>query len=236
MARLYSIEAPMEARAQAAPEPRHLPRKRPGPAGGKRDRNRRKRTQELALAALELFLEHGIWPVTIEQIVSGANMAKGSFYRYYKDKTEVVETLVLQIAPRVRTAIDDCIRGIKEASDSWMLFAAYRQLGEDLLPVVREHPDTVLLLLQESRAPATGANAPMQALAREITEKTYEITEAAHSHGLLKSINPHISGRVVLGAIEKVLFDYLRGELVGNPADFSQDLVAVFLTGFLSGD
>jgi hypothetical protein len=44
-------------REENGPNPPRLPAERPGPAGGKRDRNRRERTKALLEAALALFLE-----------------------------------------------------------------------------------------------------------------------------------------------------------------------------------
>src|SRR5262245_48909942 len=67
-----------------APPPRYLPTERPGPVGGKRDENRRRRTEEIAAAAQRLFLARGVLGVTIDDIVREAAVAKGSFYRYFR--------------------------------------------------------------------------------------------------------------------------------------------------------
>ena len=64
-------------------EPLHVPETRPGQAGGKRDQNRRARTQGLCDAAEKLFLARGIESVSIDDITKEAGVAKGSFYRYF---------------------------------------------------------------------------------------------------------------------------------------------------------
>src|SRR5687767_14548749 len=81
-----------------APRPGLVPQKRPGPAGGKRDENRRRQTAALAAAGLRLFLRHGVEAVTVEQIVDEAGVAKGSFYRYFGDKADLVEALFAPVA------------------------------------------------------------------------------------------------------------------------------------------
>ena len=75
------------------PEPRHVPTLRPGPKGGKRDINRRRRTKEICDAGLSLFLQRGIEGVTIDDIVKSASVAKGSFYRYFQDKSDLVAAI-----------------------------------------------------------------------------------------------------------------------------------------------
>src|SRR5210317_2345369 len=62
------------------------PVERPGAVGGKRDLNRRQRVQDLIDAGLSLFLERGIEAVTIDEVARKAGMAKGNFYRYFRDK------------------------------------------------------------------------------------------------------------------------------------------------------
>jgi AcrR family transcriptional regulator len=47
------------------------------------------RRDELMNAAQRLFLEQGVGPTTIEQITSGADVAKGTFYLYFSSKEDV---------------------------------------------------------------------------------------------------------------------------------------------------
>jgi AcrR family transcriptional regulator len=66
------------------------------------------RRDELTKAAKRLFLEQGVGPTTIEQITSGADVAKGTFYLYFSSKDEVLAAL------RERFA-QDLLAGIKTA-------------------------------------------------------------------------------------------------------------------------
>src|SRR5258706_153478 len=78
---------PAAAAAASGPTPpAGAPLERPGPEGGARDSNRRERIRSLLTAGLSLFLEEGIERVTIDQIAERAEMAKGGFYRYFRDK------------------------------------------------------------------------------------------------------------------------------------------------------
>ena len=73
---------------------------------GKRARNRRRRLKQLRDAALPLFVAGGIERVTIDDIVQGAGVAKGSFYRYYQDKEDLVDALFAPIAEQILNALD----------------------------------------------------------------------------------------------------------------------------------
>jgi AcrR family transcriptional regulator len=51
------------------------------------------RRDELMNAAQRLFLKYGVAPTTIEQITSGADVAKGTFYLYFSSKEDILSAL-----------------------------------------------------------------------------------------------------------------------------------------------
>lgn len=51
--------------------------------------------EKILEAAFELFISKGINETTIQDIVHEAGIAKGTYYLYFKNKYELVETLVL---------------------------------------------------------------------------------------------------------------------------------------------
>jgi len=208
-----------------------VPTRRPGRAGGKRDTNRRERTEALHKSALALFLERGVENVTVDDIAKAAGTAKGNFYRYAADKRELVEALMQPLTEAFDSAFARCdarLQNVRTAND---LTPAYLGLAMELLEAVRVHPDAVLLWLQESRAPAVGARAPIADFNRELTNKTIGLTEAAHKHGLLKKIPANVSALAVIGAVERLLIAYLRDNLFDNPASVVQSLVMLIMEG-----
>ena len=51
-------------------------------------------------AAYTLFQEKGAANTTINDIAKEAQVAKGTFYLYFRDKTEILDALVMQILPQ----------------------------------------------------------------------------------------------------------------------------------------
>lgn len=212
-------------------EPERLPPERPGQPGGKRDRNRRARTEALASAGLRLFLERGVDAVTIDDIAKEAGTAKGNFYRYFTDKGDLVEGVLAPLATRVREAMERCEEELERAVDDASLFRAYQALALTLIPVTVEHPDVVRLYLQESRAPSAGARAPIRALADEIRERAIALTEFAVDHQLLRIPDSRVSALAVIGAIEQLAFTVLSGQLELPPDQIAGTLISLVLSG-----
>lgn len=213
------------------PTPPRVPEHRPGPAGGRRAENRRRKTEALCEAALELFLEQGIETVTIDQIAKAARVAKGSFYRYFKDKAELVNTLLDPLAAAVAEAMDQCCRDLEAAHDRASLFQSYRTLAEALAEPMMAQAGIVQLYLQESRAPGVGARAPVRALALDTGRRAVALAQVAYDLKLLRPVDPRVAAYTVVGAVERLLFGFLAGEDIGPPLDAPEALVSIVLDG-----
>lgn len=52
-------------------------------------------------AAYDCFVEHGISKTSIDEIVRRANVAKGTFYLYFKDKNDLSEQIFVKLSRRI---------------------------------------------------------------------------------------------------------------------------------------
>jgi AcrR family transcriptional regulator len=205
---------------------------RPGPAGGKRDTNRRETQQRLMDAALELFLRTGTEAVTIDQIVEHCGIAKGSFYRYAKDKADLVEQIMKPVGADVTAALDRCEQALHRAHKD-TLSATYVQLATELALVVAHHAPRVQLYLQEVRSPPGEARRAIHGIAKALTSRAITLTKIARDHRLIRDVDPKVSALTVLGAIDTILFEHLRNRrLAASEAPaVIRELVTIVLGG-----
>jgi len=211
--------------------PPNLPTARPGVVGGKRDANRRQRIEQLCDAALALYLEHGLGAVTVDQIVERAGSAKGSFYRYFKDQVELVETLLGPLGDAIRTTMSHAEERLAGVTDPAELPAIYLGMAAELATSARNHADHVRLYLQECRSPASGARRPVRALADEVASRSVRLSVIARDFGLLETTDPRVSALTVVGAVERLTFAVLSGEDVGRIDQVPLALISVILDG-----
>ncbi len=219
------------AQAPRAPSPRRLPPDRPGPSGGRRDQNRRERTQAIVDAGLALFLEHGLEAVTIDDITKRAGIAKGGFYRYFEDKAELVRAIVEPTAGEFRTAMRRCALALGKAEGAAELTAAYLELAASVTITAFRNKDAVRLYLQEHRAPTLGAREALRRLALELERGAVHLTEEAVAHGLIQVEDPRVSALAVIGAAEQLALVVFRGDLDAPPDRIARVLVAMVLEG-----
>ncbi len=67
------------------------------------------RRDELMDSAQRLFLKHGVAATTVEQITSGAKVAKGTFYLYFSSKEDILAALGDRFAETVLSKIKSAI-------------------------------------------------------------------------------------------------------------------------------
>ena len=214
------------------PLPPIVPSERPGPVGGKRDRNRRERTRALLEAALDLFLEEGIEAVTIEAIARAGGVAKGSFYRYFRDKLQLVEALIEPVVNDTLQAFERCREALERSSMARdEVNAAYIGFGLALGGIVERHPRLARLYLLESRGAPRGAREPLVRLASLIAAGAIQMTEMAQGYDLLRDVDPRVSALASVGAIERLLAASLDGDLDLDAERVTRDLITIFQEG-----
>jgi len=207
------------------------PVERPGAFGGKRDINRRKRVQDLIDAGLSLFLERGIEAVTIDEVAREAGMAKGNFYRYFRDKADLVEAVIEPVASTTREAVQACDDKLREADGRDDAVAAYSELGNRLIGALAMHPDAMCLYLQERRAPATTARQAISDLATDLDDRAIMLSQVAVDRQLVAISDPRVSAVAVLGAVEALALASVRNQVQMDPIATTKSLISIVLEG-----
>ena len=207
------------------------PVERPGAFGGKRDLNRRKRVQDLIDSGLSLFLERGIEAVTIDEVAREAGMAKGNFYRYFRDKADLVEAVIEPVASTTREAIQACDEDLRQANGRDDAVAAYGQLGNRLIGALSMYPDAMCLYLQERRAPATTARQAISDLATELDDRAMTLSQVAVDRNLVVVSDPRVSAVAVLGAVEALALASVRNQVKMDPIETTKSLISIVLEG-----
>jgi AcrR family transcriptional regulator len=116
----------------------------------KKDRTR----AEIFRAAMDLFSERGVEAVTVEQICTAADVAKGTFFLHFSSKA----ALLAEWSRELANGLADRLRDPPASRDSALL--QYRTLVEVLGEHWRRRPDATRALLPQlvgSRAPDPAA-------------------------------------------------------------------------------
>lgn len=96
-------------------------------------------------AAMQLFQEQGVESTSVNEIVKKANVAKGTFYVYYKDKKELIsQILTKKHGCLMNELINASYLHSKETGTHWIL-----AFVEETTNYYESHPD-VLRMIQKN--------------------------------------------------------------------------------------
>jgi AcrR family transcriptional regulator len=81
------------------------------------DRRRERTHRRLLAAARELFAEQGVGETRIGQITERADVAAGSFYNHFTDKSEIVEAALTEITEEQGAHVDELTAEIEDPAE-----------------------------------------------------------------------------------------------------------------------
>ena len=110
----------------------------PGDVAGARDASRRGRTRERLLdAALEVFAQHGVHAVSIEQITERAGFTRGAFYSNFTSKEELFFALMERENGLRLAALREQITVLQPRIEAALAPLDEVRLGEVILDLLR---------------------------------------------------------------------------------------------------
>jgi AcrR family transcriptional regulator len=80
-------------------------------------RRRERMRAVLVEAALRLFAKQGVDATTIDEIVNVAGVAKGTFYNYFTDRTEIARAVAASVRHGMTAAVEEINRGIDDPAE-----------------------------------------------------------------------------------------------------------------------
>jgi len=106
------------------------------------------RRRQIIRAAEKVFAEKGYHKANIADIARELKIGHGTFYRYFKNKREIFESVVGDIIKRVSTVVSGEDPGSTNTLDEYI--RQVRRLGEKLFALFVEDPNVARMLFYES--------------------------------------------------------------------------------------
>ena len=109
------------------------------------EQKKEQKKEGLLEAAYQLFLEKGVNKTSVDEIVKKANVAKGTFYLYFKDKHDLMERIIVRkCALILRYVLEELMKKKETCRMSFpeqMLF-----ITEKIIDYLEEHKEIITLI------------------------------------------------------------------------------------------
>jgi AcrR family transcriptional regulator len=197
---------------------------------GRRDENKANKLKRLEKAGVAAFLAHGYAGASIEQIAQDADVARGTFYLYFRDKEALFEALIDRVMDPLLAAVKEGRDALAACEDTPSTLPVYAALGVRVTEILQAHTDGVRLFLAEGRSAGRGG-AIVRDRSVKLERLTKEILEDAIRRGLLRAHDAHLATHAILGAIERVAVQILRGDDALDVGRAPLEIVVLFRQG-----
>lgn len=179
--------------------------------------------KQLINTAKDLFFKYGIKRVTVEEICQEAGVSKMTFYKHYKNKNELVKTMITQMTDdaleKYRTLMDSDIPFEEKVRETIkMKLEGTDQMSQEFFRDYLPHADPDLLEFIHRRA-----NESMELVIRDYAE--------AQKRG---EIRQDIKIEFILWYLNK-MFDLMADENLENMYDSPQDMIMEMMNFFFYG-
>jgi AcrR family transcriptional regulator len=163
------------------------------------------RRAQIKRIALELFAERGYHGTQISDLIEGAQIARGTFYLYFRNKREIFDELLDDL---LRT-IDGCIRGIEVGEGAEPVHDQMRGNLTRVLETVAANRAIARILLRAAVGLDPDVDRKVDDFHRQVTNRISEGISEGMEKGIVRPCDPHVVGVAILGMIKEVVYQYL---------------------------
>lgn len=179
--------------------------------GSERQERRKSKTRQSLLdAALRLFAERGIYTPSIEEITEGADLGKGTFYKYFAAREDLIAALVNQ---GIEALVDRVAREVE--GDGEGTGGVVRNIFSAHARFYGERPEYLLLFHQARgwlKLPGS-AGSPVRREFVQYVKRLSEILDRKVDSCALSEEGRWERGLILAGLVSGVLsFQYILGD------------------------
>ena len=178
---------------------------------------------KILVAAAQLFATHRFHEARMEDIAALAEVAKGTVYRYFRDKDELYLALLQLAGDAIRERLAACHDATISPRRRLVLLVGA------IIAYFDEQPHLFDLITHAEAMQRPGTEFPWQETRAHTIDLVHDIFRAGTSAGSFRIDDPDLAGLLLLGGIRAVL----RFQAPPRPADLADRIVTGFLGGYL---
>lgn len=170
------------------------------------------RREQILEVAAEVFAREGYHRATVADIITVADIARGTFYLYFKSKQDVFEVM----ADRFLARLKDGIEGIDLEGE----VSALEQLEANLvrtIETVRRFHNVAAIMFGSHDAPDPRIRDKVELFFAEVKELVASSIKTGQSMGLVRDVSPELAALFMFGAAREAMRDMVA--LRPEPSD-----------------
>lgn len=172
--------------------------------------NRKKREQLILDAAVRAFSREGYSKTSVSEIIQEAQVARGTFYLYFKGKDELFNTLLDQLMSDL--AADVRKIGLSVEPSSLEPLRHYRQQASGLMSTLSRNRLLLKIISVESASFENSTSARLTHFYEQLVDLVRDGLDLSIKAGNLRSLNTSVVARCLFGCIKEMVANWIVRE------------------------
>ncbi|MBI2341101.1 MAG: TetR/AcrR family transcriptional regulator [Deltaproteobacteria bacterium] len=172
--------------------------------------NRKKREGLILDAAIRVFARQGYPATSVSEIIDEAQVARGTFYLYFKSKKDVFNTLI----DRFFTELSQNTTKINAlgAPPGADLSVVFRQLAGDFIATITKNRLLTKIMLIDSRGLDGAFDAKISQFYDQLARIIQHNLDANIKAGIFRNCDTAVAARCMVGSVKELAASWVMGE------------------------
>jgi len=167
------------------------------------------RRRQILDAAKSVFSKRGYHAANISHIIEACDIARGTFYLYFKSKREIFETLLVDFV----RVLQDRVRRVDETVGQEGIAQQLRDNVTGVLNAFVANPELTQIVLNEAVGLDKGFDEKLDSFYGELIDLITQSLKLGREVGLVRPLDTQIIAASVLGSIKEVVQRVLKNRL-----------------------
>ncbi len=192
----------------------------------------RRKEKNIIKAAAKIFAKKGFHRTKVSDIVRTAGIARGTFYLYYKSKTELFEKLLDELMTQVlKNFADIDYHTLNTQEDFYNHILKVSMRFKDL---VLQNKDLAGIFLKELGMVGGKFQKKLESYHNGLMEISKEFLNYCYNKGIIRKVNPEIISYVASGMVRELLSRFLNGQIDAGVDEIIEEGVRFYVKGLIA--
>lgn len=197
---------------------------------GKREQSKEHKRQKILQSSRRIFAEKGYHNTSISDIIRDTELARGTFYLYYKDKEDIFDSILSELTKAISTQIFTLDMAPAGNSDSF--YQSLRQMAKNLFKVLGEHRELVQVIITTPFGADTEFDKKVEGFFDILTNVARLMIKRGIQAGYVVDHNLDLFSYMLVGTLREIVFQWIVKDRFSQTLEAEADqIIEIFMKG-----
>lgn len=183
----------------------------------RREQLKIEKKEKILAAARKVFAEKGFQAASISDLLREAQLARGTFYLYFKDKNDVIAAILQEAFVMISGTVETL--DVKSLSHRELFYSKLEEMARSLFRNLEKNRDILQILITNQTGNDSEAARQIEAFFDILYQLTVSMVKKGIEAGHLIDHDADLLGHIIVGSMREVVYQWLVRERIDDPLE-----------------